>query len=112
MIRTVDPRPPRLDPLWLLFGVVPLGVLLAAPRPAIADVLGFRIEARACRGEVCRDLPRSSRVIGGRFACQDRAARLQDLATSMPPAALGLPVGRVPWRVTARCIDVAGMAGA
>lgn len=112
MTRTADPRPPRLDPLWILFGVVPLAVLLAAPRPALADVLGFRIEARACRGEVCRDLPRSSRVIGGRFACQDRAARLQDLAASMPPAALGLPAGRVPWRVTARCVDVAGMAGA
>ena len=47
MIRTADPRPPRLDPLWLLFGVVPLAVLLAAPRPSIAAD-GFLAVALAC----------------------------------------------------------------
>lgn len=47
MTGIADPRPPRLDPLWLLFGVVPLAVLLATPRPAVAAD-GFLAVALAC----------------------------------------------------------------
>ena len=47
MTRTADPRPPRFDRAWLLFGVVPLAVLLAAPRPSI-DADGFLAVALAC----------------------------------------------------------------
>lgn len=35
-MRTADPRPPRLDPLWLLFGLVPLAFILGSPAPAKA----------------------------------------------------------------------------
>ncbi|GJE74513.1 hypothetical protein [Methylorubrum suomiense] len=111
-MHTADPRPPRLDPLWLAFGLVPLLFVLGSSAPVKAEVLGFRVEARACRGEVCRPLLGSGRMIGGRYACDGRAARLQDLAAVLPPAALGLPVGRLPWRVTARCVGVEGMARA
>ncbi|WHQ72535.1 hypothetical protein [Methylorubrum extorquens] len=64
MTRTADPRPPRFDCVWLLFGVVPLAVLLAALRPSIADD-GFLaialarpvgIEAPACSRENATDM--------------------------------------------------------
>lgn len=35
-MHTADPRPPRLDPLWLAFGLVPLAFILGSPAPAKA----------------------------------------------------------------------------
>ena len=47
MTRIADPRPPRLDPLWLAFGLVPLVFLLGMPAPAKAAD-GFLAVALAC----------------------------------------------------------------
>ncbi|APX84753.1 hypothetical protein BV511_08530 [Methylorubrum extorquens] len=63
MTRTVDPRSPRFDRAWLLFGVAPLAVLLTAPRPsmaadgflAVALACSSGIEAPACSREVATD---------------------------------------------------------
>lgn len=46
MTGTADPRPPRLDPLWLAFGLVPLLFVLGSSAPVKAD--GFLAVALAC----------------------------------------------------------------
>lgn len=51
MTRVADPRPPRLDPLWLAFGLVPLAFALCSPAPAQA-VDGFLAVALACPADL------------------------------------------------------------
>lgn len=64
MPRLADPRPPRLDPVWFVFGLVPLAFLLGAPRPALAadDMLAVAlacpasVEGSACSRDNATDM--------------------------------------------------------
>lgn len=98
--------------LWLAL-VVEVTLLVAAISAgrADADIIGSRIEARACQGPVlCADLPTSKRLWGGRYACQGRAENLREMASDMPPKALRLLKGA--YTFTVRCRPVEGMPGA
>lgn len=95
-----------------------LALMGPAARPARADepaLLGFRIALTACHGTTCRDVPARVAVppIGGRYACQTRAATLEAAAAAMPAprrVALGLP--GPDWTIKARCTAITGGARA
>ncbi|KQO94640.1 hypothetical protein [Methylobacterium sp. Leaf91] len=107
MSNTAAPSPPPVNDLWripaiaAIVGAIVLWVHLFIPKPAHAETIGYRIEAEACRGAVCRPLTASSRIWGGLYACQGRAANI---------ARFGLPGD--PREIRARCTAIAGMPSA
>lgn len=84
-----------------------LAVWLAAIATGHAETIGWRIEARACRGTVCRTLPASARSIGVKYVCTTHAAALARAAELVGARELRLPAG--PWRVTVECVAIEGM---
>lgn len=78
--------------LDLTFGLLVLLVLVGAlMRPARADdaLLGYRLDAFACTGTVCRRLPTRS-TLTGLYACQSTVASLRARLSDAPPALLRL----------------------
>ena len=100
------PSPPPIIEAWRVavmvaaIGAIVLWVHLLVT-PATAETIGYRIEADACRGAVCRPLGASPRIWGGRYACEGRAANL---------ARFGLPGD--PRVIRARCTAIDGMPSA
>jgi len=114
MTNTAAPSPPPIIEPWrvvlmaVVIGAIVLWVHLFAGQ-ARADTIGFRIEVRACLADACHLLPVSSRRWAGAYACQTRAALMEQFADTLPPPR-GLPPGVRTVRV--RCVPVVGLAGA
>lgn len=83
---------------------------IVASVEARADVIGFRIDGRACRNGLCREMPGSPALWSNWHVCQGRASHLERVAAVMPSAAFGLPKGA--WTVTARCTADQGLPNA
>ena len=80
-MHTADPSPPRLDPLWLAFGLVPLVFLLSMPAPAKAadDMLAVALVCPA--GVEAADCSRANALdvlfqAAGPFTCLKVGAEL------------------------------------
>ena len=96
-----EPAPPPLVDWWRILGgaIVIAAIVVWAHflvQPVRADVLAFRLEAKACQGKTCRD---RVEPFGGLYACQSRAGELVELK---PPT----------WSVETRCVPVRGMPAA
>ncbi|POR42558.1 hypothetical protein [Methylobacterium sp. V23] len=79
--------------------LVCLVLLIGVPySSADAETIGYRVEAQACAGTVCRQLAPSPRTWAGLYACQTRAANLERF---------GLPGDAR--AIRARCAAVVGM---
>jgi hypothetical protein len=93
---------------WFGFLVIYAGWLTSAR----AETIGYRLELRACLNDECRPLRTSpaAHPWNGLYACQSRAATLEQLAAGQPVKWAGLPSGK--WTFRARCEPIVGLASA
>jgi hypothetical protein len=93
---------------WFGFLMLYAGWLTSAR----AETIGYRLEVRACLNDECQPLPTSpaTNPWNGLYACQSRAATLEQLAEGQPLKWAGLPSGK--WTIRAHCAPIVGLASA
>jgi hypothetical protein len=93
---------------WFGFLMLYAGWLTSAR----AETIGYRLEVRACLNDEWRPLPTSpaTNPWNGLYACQSRAATLEQLAEGQSLKWAGLPSGK--WIIRARCAPIVGLASA